>query len=365
VLAEGMKPYLQYGWQPQVMAVSGRQKAIRAGALEAYDLVDDPGEGHDLGPEAPLSRPVRTALLEYPVPSLEEPPAKDALGPEEKRQLASLGYVSAGAVPPVRKDAPRPADMAPLFEALDQASGLFAREEYAAALPLLRKILARDPANLDTALRLATAHSALGHDDEAVAAFRRAEEISPRSADVRTYLALHYARGLEWARAVPLLERVLDQSPDRLPALEALATIRERQGKAAEAVALRLKIYALRKPSPEELSRLGELAMSAEKTALAIESFEKARAGGGPPRDLELGVLYLAARRFEEAKKALDRVPTSHPAYAMALFKRAQVSVLLNEPDRARRIALARAKADATTRELVARERLFTEGLSR
>jgi hypothetical protein len=43
----------------------------------------------------------------------------------------------------------------------------------------------------------------------------------------------------------------------------------------------------------------------------------------------------------------------------MALFKRAQVSVLLGEPDQAARIERARQKADSTTRELIARERLF------
>jgi hypothetical protein len=43
----------------------------------------------------------------------------------------------------------------------------------------------------------------------------------------------------------------------------------------------------------------------------------------------------------------------------MALFKRAQVSVLLNEPDQAARIELARQRADATTRALIERERLF------
>jgi hypothetical protein len=43
----------------------------------------------------------------------------------------------------------------------------------------------------------------------------------------------------------------------------------------------------------------------------------------------------------------------------MALFKRAQVSVLLHEPDAPARIALAREKADATTRTLIERERLF------
>ena len=52
--------------------------------------------------------------------------------------------------------------MAPLFDTLDTASTLFVREEYARVIPLLRRILAEDPHNLDAALRLATAHSALG-----------------------------------------------------------------------------------------------------------------------------------------------------------------------------------------------------------
>jgi hypothetical protein len=101
--------------------------------------------------------------------------------------------------------------------------------------------------------------------------------------------------------------------------------------------------------------------MSAGRTPLAIESFEAARAAQGPAftHDLELGVLYLDARRLPEARDALDRVPASHPAYAMALFKRAQVSVLLHEPDQEARIAAARRKADAVTRPLIEKERLF------
>ena len=117
----------------------------------------------------------------------------------------------------------------------------------------------------------------------------------------------------------------------------------------------------MRAPTAGELVRLGQLAMAVQQTPLAIESFEKARGlqGGGFRQNLELGVLYMDARRFEDARAALDRVPASHPEYPMALFKRAQVSVLLNEPDRAARIAAARKHADATTRELIERERLF------
>jgi len=43
----------------------------------------------------------------------------------------------------------------------------------------------------------------------------------------------------------------------------------------------------------------------------------------------------------------------------LALFKRAQVSVLLSEPDRDQRIQLARDYADATTAPLIANEKLF------
>jgi arylsulfatase A-like enzyme/thioredoxin-like negative regulator of GroEL len=364
VLGEGMKPYLAYGWQPQVLAVEGRLKVIQAGRPEVYDVVADPAETRDLAATAELSRPLRTALREYPVPSLAPPPPGDALGEDERRQLAALGYVSAGALPVIRKDAPRPVEMSRLFDVLDTASTLFVREEYARVIPLLRKILAEDPHNLDAALRLATAHSALGQGAQAEQAFERAADIAPGSPDVRTYRALHLARSREWPRAVPLLEQVLAESPDRLPALEALARLRERQGRAAEALELWRKIHELRRATPAELVHTGELAMSVGQTGPALDSFEKARAAQGAAftHDLELGVLYLAARRYPDARDALDRVPPSHPAYAMTLFKRAQVSVLLNEPDQAQRIEAARTRADATTRELIARERLFRGG---
>ena len=101
--------------------------------------------------------------------------------------------------------------------------------------------------------------------------------------------------------------------------------------------------------------------MQAQQTTLGNRVVRRGAIKGGARfrRDLELGVLYLAARRFTDARDALNRVPPSHPEYPMALFKRAQVSVLLKEPDSAARIARARQHADQTTRELIARERLF------
>lgn len=361
VMGEAMKPFLDYGWQPQVMAVEGKQKTILAGRTEVYDVVADPAEKRDLGAQTSISRPVRAALRDYPLPSQQAAATTENLSEEEQRKLASLGYVSSTVKPVIRADAPRPADMTHLYPILDDAAALFVREQYAQAIPLLEKILAADRTNLDAALRLATAHSSLGHDAEALAAFRRAEGIAPDNADVRTYLALHLARRKEWERSVPMLERILAETPNKVPALEALALVRERQGNLPAAIDLRRKLYALRAPSGPELIAMGGLAMQTGQTALAIESFERARTVQGHAfrNQLELGVLFLAAGRLVEARDALDRVPASHPGYAMALFKRAQVSVLLREADAPARIAAARAGANDVTRELIARERLF------
>ncbi len=351
VVGEAMKPFLDYGWQPQVMALEGRLKTISAGKIEVYDVIADPAETHDLSARANLSRPVRAAIQQYPIPSF-APPLTDE---ESRKQLASLGYVSATTKPIVRKDAPRPADMEHLFPLLDEAAHLFVAERYREVIPLLERILKEDPQNLDSALRLATAYSSLGRDREAVAAFERAQAIDPNSEDVRTYLGLHLAHGKDWQKAIPLLERVVADDPERLPAVEGLATIRERQGRIEDAIRLRQQIYRQRAPTSGELVQLGRMAMAVGQTAAAIDAFEKAH----DDHDLELGVLYLAAGRLQEARDALDRVLPSSPDYAMALFKRAQVSVLLHEPDAVAHIDAARQHADATTRELIARERLF------
>jgi len=356
-----MKPFLEYGWQPQTMAVAGQFKAIEAGTLETYDLAADPKESKNLGAGANLPAGMRKALDDYPVPSVSAARTPDNLDEDARRRLASLGYIGATAPPVIRRDAPRPGDMVRLFEIIDKASGLFVQERYADAIPLFERILAGDPDNLDATLRLATSHSLLGHEQPALDAFKRASRIAPQSIDVRTYLALHHARGREWQRAAPLLEQVLAEAPERLVAIDALAAIREREGNRAAALALRQKARALRSFTPAELVHLGDLAMSLQQTSVAIEAFEGARAANGTAvdRDLELGVLYLADRKLDAARTALDRVPPSHRAYPLALFKRAQVSVLLNEPDQAARIETAQRHSDSTTRELIRRERLF------
>ncbi len=302
VLGEAMKPFLDYGWQPQVMTVDGAHKAILTGTMEVYDLAADPAEAHDLarrggdcraGPDR-RSRPIR-----FRRPTPRGPPRLD----DEARRSSRASATSARR----RRrwcgsDAPRPVGHAEDLSVARAGVGAVRRGKIRRGVcRCSSRILLPIPHNLDAVLQAASAHSALGHDARALAMFQKAADLAPNSPDVRTYLALHYARGKDWARAVPLLERVVADDPNRLPALEALAVMRVRQGRVDDAIALRQKIYLQRAPTAAELVDTGRAAMSAERTPAAIEAFERARAlqGAAFAHDLELGVLYLADNRFD------------------------------------------------------------------
>ncbi len=362
VMGEAMKPFLQYGWQPQVMAVEGDFKVIRSGDLEVYDLSTDPGETTNLAETAQWSRELRQALRGYgfvPEPTGVEEPAP--VSQEDRERLASLGYVGWEGHAVLREGAPSPREMTPLFADLDRGSGLFVRQRYAEAIEIFQRVLQRDPNNLMVALRLAVAHSVQGHDRQAERYFARAQAIDPTSIDVRHYQAMHYCRRAQWEKAEALLVSVVAQLPKKLQALQCLARVRREQGRLEEAAVLLSRVIALQESPGESLAELGGLRMALEDTPGAIRAFERARVllGKKYSHSLELGVCYMAVGRFAEARSALDAVSKDHPGYPMMLFKRAQVSVLLNEPDRAERVRRAYRFADPQLRTLIERESLF------
>jgi Tfp pilus assembly protein PilF len=96
-------------------------------------------------------------------------------------------------------------------------------------------------------------------------------------------------------------------------------------------------------------------------TPAAIGSFEQAKQlqGSDFTHSLELGLCYMANRQLPEAARALDEVSQFDPEYPFALYKRAQVSVVLGEPDRDQRIRLAYQRADPEIRELIENGPLF------
>jgi len=362
VMGEAMKPFLQYGWQPQVMAVRGSVKVIQSGVFEVYDLRTDPAESEDLSGSVEIDREILDAIQDYGlVPSAEGQASPASLSKEARERLAALGYVGWDSPAPLRENAPIAKNMTYLFADLDRGSALFARDEYEASIRVFEKVLAQDPMNLMVVVRLAVAYSVLGNEDRAGQLFARAREIHSDNVDLQHYIAMHNFRFGHWEEAAPMFERVLQEMPHKLPALEALARIREKQGRFDEAARLMERIIPLKEAPAADWIRLGELEMAMTDTPGAIRAFEEARRLQGEAFDryLELGVCYLASQRFTEAAAALDRVPRNHPGYAMALFKRAQVSALLGEPDWQQRVQLAYETGDPEIRRMIENEPLF------
>jgi len=362
VLAEALKPYMQYGWQPQFMAVRDGIKVIRSGETEVYDIGTDPAESENLVGQIELEPLLGQALSDYAAAALSEEELDDGeLSKEAREKLASMGYFGAEGRPVLREDAPSAKDMVHLYRDLDIGASLFIRGEYRQAIPVFARVAEADPENFMVALRVAVAHSVVGNEAAAMESFVRAREINPSSIDLRHYQAMHHFRHGQESLAQPLFESVLEQMPDRLAALETLAQIYTRQGRIEDATGMLEKVVQIKESPGLELARLGELRMAKGDTDGAIRALEKARETLGDEftYNLELGVLYLADRRLAEAAASLERVSASHPGYPMALFKRAQVSVLLAEPDREERVRLAWAQADDATRPLIENERLF------
>ena len=365
VLAEALKPYLQYGWQPQFMVIQDGIKMIQSGGIEVFDLAADPGEANNLAGNVDLAPALQGAISAYSsraLDALDKPAAApQTLSDKTVERLASLGYVGTSGRPILRDVAPSPRDMVHLYPDLDAGSAYFTNGNYDAAIEVFSRILEADPYNFMVAMRLAVAYSVTDRKAQAQEYFERARSINPTSVDLRHYHAMHYLRYHESDLAEPLFESVLQEMPDRLSALEALLGIYARRGEDDKAIAT-LETIAKYKDSPgPEWVRLGQMHMSRGETKAAISAFEQASRilDQRFRQNLELGVLYLADRQFANAAASLDKVSRYDPGYPMALFKRAQVSVLLKEADREARVKEAWRHADDTTRRLILSEKLF------
>ena len=325
------------------------RKAIQAGRLEVYDLVADPAETRDLAPgrETCRARCVRRcASIRCPSISAAAPrgrrweprsaaSSQPGLRGSGSRAARAHGRAAAGRHgPSLRRSSsgPRPCSWASSTRRRSRCC---------------EEILAADPGQ--PRRRVATGHRALvarprppgggGLRESPRARARFAGRPHVPRAALRARAATGSARCRCWSASWP-------SRPTACPPWRRWRSSASARGGSRRRCRLRQRIHALRRPSPAELrpARAAGHARAADGPGhRGLRGTARASSGAGVfAHDLELGVLYLAARRFADARDALDRVPPSHPAYPMALFKRAQVSVLLKEPDQAARIEAAR-----------------------
>jgi arylsulfatase A-like enzyme/Tfp pilus assembly protein PilF len=179
IYSETLYPRIHLGWSDLRSILRVPMHLIAGPKPELYDLTSDPRETVDLRAThrreyAELSRGIEA----FP----HEPAAVTAEGadPEERRKLAALGYVDAGASPGASLVNPRDhlADLAELKE----VTALMARRDYAVAAGRIEALLLRNPGWSDLRNDLGLAYEESGDLARAEKTYRDGIRITPELA---------------------------------------------------------------------------------------------------------------------------------------------------------------------------------------
>ncbi|MEA2600959.1 MAG: choline-sulfatase [Acidobacteriota bacterium] len=149
---ESFLPFFAYKWYPLRSLADDRFLFLKAPKSSLYDLTADPGETRDLATAQP--QPARAwdgklaAFLRGQGENLKAPVRpENVLSDEQRRQLASLGYLGGVSEGPVTGSLPDPRAMADLARDLHRVTQTVQEGHCAEALPELQAIVKRDSHN--------------------------------------------------------------------------------------------------------------------------------------------------------------------------------------------------------------------------
>jgi tetratricopeptide (TPR) repeat protein len=365
--SESFLPFFSYKWYPLRALATDRFLYIKAPRSSLYQLAIDPEEARDLAAEHPSALRVWDKRLRAIAGEdlAAAAPAPSALPEEERRQLASLGYLSGGGGGEVRNDLPDPRRMTDVAQALHAAAESVQQGRCAEALPQLRSIVQRDPRNVPALSLAGTCLLAVGRAESALALFQRASrenELSaiPAAGVAQSLLALgkkaeaekEYRRALALDPSMPeaasSLARLLRGRGERDDALRVLDAALAAGGKASVVYLERGRVRAESGRLAEALNDFREAARRSPTDPAPLESAARAAYQLGRHREsvqFYEQLLRLAPNRLDLWKTAgaiylndLDDRPA-----ALRCFRRA----LALEPDPAERT-----KLDELVREL-------------
>ena len=185
--SESMYPLHHFGWSDVRAMRLGRFKVFDAPRPELYDLERDPHEAHNLFAERRvvadqmLSR-LQKLSAQFSAAGPSTQPAV-AVDPEVRARLAALGYVGsfvATSASP-RSERADPKDKIALFNLMNSAreTGKAGDDGFAAAVALLRRVVAADPNVIDAWFMLGNEHFKARRFSDAISYFKKALALKP------------------------------------------------------------------------------------------------------------------------------------------------------------------------------------------
>src|SRR5258707_1540331 len=206
---------------------------------------------------------------------------------------------------------------------LTQAEDAIQKHNYAAAEPLLRKVVEHDPVNYVAWFDLGFVENGLGKLDDSIAAYRKSVAAKPDVFESNLNLVLQLARtghaeAEHFLRAATQLKPSSNVSEGRFRAWLSLANVLEKS-KPEEALDAYHQAAILQPKDPEPRLAAGHLLEQDNKFADAEQEYKQALALD-PASDALTGLanIYMRGRRFAEAEEYLRKLVAAHPDEAAA-----------------------------------------------
>jgi tetratricopeptide (TPR) repeat protein len=317
---ESYHPRLWWGARELLGLRTGRWLFIHSPRPELYDVDRDPAAAVNVAAANPQELERLGARLAQYTAGADPLQGRAATDPETAGRLRALGYV--GGTPAADAGGKGAAalsdakDNAPLLAAYSRGEDLAARGRREEALAAYREALAINPRSVTVRLRVADTLLELGR---AADAFQEYAELALRHPDEPTYIqgmARSLAREGRGPDALGLLRPAVTKFPDAVGLREELANVLLESGRAEEA-AKELRVVVDRAPrqlAPRlrlgaTLARLDRLREASAAFLAVVGLSPRSKEGEAAARALAgLGDRLLDARDFPEARKAYRAV---------------------------------------------------------
>ena len=235
-LATGDHSERSFGWSALVSLRVDNQLYVRAPKPELYDVASDLDEKTNLY-QTSRAAVVRLAIqLDSFVKRIGEgaPQAlQDGLDEKSREKLSALGYVaSRKAAPPSRID---PKDRIDVANDMHDASLAIEEGKEASVIPLLLRVVAKDPQVQAAQYYLGIAYSRNGKFAMAIPPLRKAVELRPDALMAQYELAICLYETGDLKTAAAYFEILVENRPDWSDARYSMASIYARTGRPEEA----------------------------------------------------------------------------------------------------------------------------------
>jgi tetratricopeptide (TPR) repeat protein len=214
---------------------------------------------------------------------------------------------------------------------LTQAEAAIEKKDYAAAQPLLKKVVAAQPANYQAWFDLGFIYNALEQPADSISAYRQSVAVKPDVFESNLNLGLMLVKNKqpgaeEFLKAATTLKPASHVDQGRASAWLALAHVVEDKDP-DQAIEAYRRAAALQPKDPEPRLSAGLLLEKQNKFADAEEQYKQALALDPASSDALVGLanIYMRGRRFPEAEEYLKKVVSQRPNDPVAYIQLGRV----------------------------------------